>query len=103
MVAFSYAARGNLRRLLQLHPSWTRAQFAQATGMSLSWVDNWKKRLKRVLSTYWFLRRRAFLTMVLLALPKCPLRFRRGGASSVMPIKLTIPQKMIGASSFSKD
>ena len=45
MEAFSYAARGNLRRLLQLHPGWTRAQLAQATGMSLSWVDKWKKRL----------------------------------------------------------
>ena len=45
MEAFYYAARGNLRRLLQLHPSWTRAQFAQATGMSLGWVDKWKKRL----------------------------------------------------------
>src|SRR5258708_21380329 len=45
MEAFYYAARGNLRRLLQVHPSWTRAQFAQATGMSLGWVDKWKKRL----------------------------------------------------------
>jgi hypothetical protein len=45
MEAFYYAARGNLRRLLHLHPSWTRAQLAQATGMSLSWVDKWKKRL----------------------------------------------------------
>ncbi len=45
MEAVYYAARGNLRRLLQLHPSWTRAQFAEATGMSLSWVDKWKKRL----------------------------------------------------------
>jgi hypothetical protein len=44
MEAVYYAARGNLRRLLQLHPSWTRAQFAEATGMSLSWVDKWKKR-----------------------------------------------------------
>ena len=69
MVAFSYAARGNLRRLLQLHPSWTRAQFAQATGMSLSWVDNWKKRLKRVLSTYWFLRRRLSLRWCSLPFP----------------------------------
>jgi len=48
MEAVYYAARGNLRRLLQLHPSWTRAQFAQATGMSLSWVDKWKKRLASV-------------------------------------------------------
>jgi hypothetical protein len=45
MEAVYYAARGNLRCLLHLHPSWTRAQFAQATGMSLSWVDKWKKRL----------------------------------------------------------
>ena len=46
MEAVYYAARGNLRCLLHLHPSWTRAQFAEATGMSLSWVDKWKKRLK---------------------------------------------------------
>ena len=35
MEAVYYAARGNLRRLLRLHPTWTRAQLAQATGMSL--------------------------------------------------------------------
>src|SRR5579863_3123234 len=46
MEAFYCAARGNLRRLLHLHPDWTRAQLAQATGMSLGWVDKWKKRLK---------------------------------------------------------
>jgi len=28
-----------------LHPHWTRTQLAQATGMSKSWVDKWKKRL----------------------------------------------------------
>ena len=48
MEAVYYAARGNLRRLLHLHPNWTRAQFAQATGMSRSWVDKWKKRLANV-------------------------------------------------------
>ncbi len=45
MEAVYYAARGNLRRLLRQHPSWTRAQLAQATGMSLGWVSKWKKRL----------------------------------------------------------
>ncbi len=45
MEAVYYAARGNLRRLLQLHPTWTRAQLAQATGMSQGWVSKWKKRL----------------------------------------------------------
>jgi transposase InsO family protein len=45
MEAVYYAARGNLRRLLQLHPTWSRAQFAQATGMLLGWVSKWKKRL----------------------------------------------------------
>jgi hypothetical protein len=45
MEAVYYAARGNLRRLLQLHPSWSRTQLALATGMSLGWVDKWKKRL----------------------------------------------------------
>jgi transposase InsO family protein len=45
MEAVYYAARANLRRLLIAHPTWTRAQLAQATGMSRSWVDKWKKRL----------------------------------------------------------
>ena len=45
MQAVYYAARANLRRLMFLHPHWTRAQLAQATGMSKSWVDKWKKRL----------------------------------------------------------
>ena len=45
MEAVYYAARANLRRWLILHPDWTRAQLAQATGMSRSWVDKWKKRL----------------------------------------------------------
>ena len=48
MEAVYYAARGNLRRLLRLHPTWTRAQVAQATGMSPGWVSKWKKRLLRV-------------------------------------------------------
>jgi hypothetical protein len=38
MEAVYYAARANLRRLMILHPNWTRAQLAQATGMSKSWV-----------------------------------------------------------------
>jgi hypothetical protein len=38
MEAVYYAARANLRRLLIVHPAWTRAQLAQATGMSRSWV-----------------------------------------------------------------
>jgi hypothetical protein len=45
MEAVYYAARANLRRLLQQHPHWTRPQLAQATGMSVSWIDKWKKRL----------------------------------------------------------
>ncbi len=48
MEAVYYAARANLRRLMILHPTWTRAQLAQATGMSKSWVDKWKKRLVSV-------------------------------------------------------
>src|SRR5215831_13201422 len=48
MEAVYYAARANLRRLMSLHPHWTRAQLAQATGMSKSWVDKWKKRLLSV-------------------------------------------------------
>jgi hypothetical protein len=46
MEAVYSAARGNLRRLLQVHPTWRRAQLAQATGMSPSWVDKWKQRLQ---------------------------------------------------------
>jgi len=45
MEAVYYAARANLRRLLILHPNWRRGQLAQATGMSKSWIDKWKKRL----------------------------------------------------------
>src|SRR5579864_1944287 len=45
MEAVYYAARANLRRLMQTHPTWTQAQLAQATGMSESWVRKWKKRL----------------------------------------------------------
>lgn len=45
MEAVYYAARANLQRLLCHHPDWTRSQLAQATGMSLSWIDKWKKRL----------------------------------------------------------
>src|SRR2546430_1686579 len=48
MEAVYYAARANLRRLMLLHPSWTRSQLAQATGMSRSWVDKWRKRLLHV-------------------------------------------------------
>src|SRR5579859_4294755 len=48
MEAVYYAARANLRRLMILHPNWTRGQLAQATGMSKSWVDKWKKRLLSV-------------------------------------------------------
>jgi hypothetical protein len=48
MEAVYYAARANLRRLLTLHPSWTRGQLAQATGMSQAWVSKWKKRLANV-------------------------------------------------------
>lgn len=46
MEAVYDAARAHLRRFMMLHPNWTRAQLAQATGMSKSWIDPWKKRLK---------------------------------------------------------
>ena len=48
MEAVYYAARGNLRRLLQLHPDWTRAQLAHSIGMSQGWISKWKKRLAGV-------------------------------------------------------
>ena len=48
MEAVYYAARANLQRLLHEHPDWTRSHLAQATGMSVSWIDKWKKRLFQV-------------------------------------------------------
>ncbi len=47
MEAVYYAARGNLRRLMRLHPQWTHQQYAQAVGMSRGWVKKWKKRLQK--------------------------------------------------------
>jgi hypothetical protein len=46
MEAVYYAARGNLRRLMRLHPQWTHQQYAQTVGMSRGWVKKWKKRLQ---------------------------------------------------------
>src|SRR5437588_13035707 len=45
MEAVYYAARGNLHRLMGLHPQWTHQQYAQAVGMSRGWVKKWKKRI----------------------------------------------------------
>lgn len=45
MEAVYYAARANLRRLLDQSPHWTHQQYAQAVGMSGGWVKKWKKRL----------------------------------------------------------
>lgn len=41
-----YASRTYLRQLLSDHPDWTNAQYAEATGRSLRWVKEWKKRLR---------------------------------------------------------
>ena len=41
-----YAARANLRRVMQLHPDWKQKQYAQAVGMSVGWVKKWLKRLR---------------------------------------------------------
>lgn len=41
-----YADRACLRRLLTNHPHWTKRQYAEATGRSLSWVKKWIKRLQ---------------------------------------------------------
>jgi len=48
MEAVYCAARANLQCLLRQHPDWMRPQLAQATGMSISWIDKWEKRLLRV-------------------------------------------------------
>src|SRR5438105_11596429 len=40
-----YTARATLRRLMQLHPEWTKQQYAAAVGMSVGWVKKWKQRL----------------------------------------------------------
>jgi hypothetical protein len=47
MEAVYYAARGNSRRLMRLHPQWTQQQYAQAVGMSRGWVKKWKQRLQQ--------------------------------------------------------
>jgi hypothetical protein len=41
----SYPKRLLLYSLLLLHPEWTQAQLVHATGMSLSWVKDWRRRL----------------------------------------------------------
>ncbi|HEY1350861.1 MAG TPA: hypothetical protein VGF67_14665 [Ktedonobacteraceae bacterium] len=46
MEAGDDAARANLRRWMLLHPDWTRARLAQATGLSKSGMDTGKKRLR---------------------------------------------------------
>ena len=41
-----YPKRLLLYCLLQLHPDWKQAQLVQATGMSESWVKDWRRRLR---------------------------------------------------------
>jgi transposase InsO family protein len=42
----SYPKRFLLYTLLQRHPEWTQTQLAKETGMSLSWVKDWRRRLR---------------------------------------------------------
>jgi hypothetical protein len=42
----SYPKRLLLYSLLQQHPAWKQAQLAKATGMSESWVKEWRRRLR---------------------------------------------------------
>jgi Integrase core domain len=42
----SYPKRLLLYSLLQQHPAWKQAQLAKATGMSESWVKEWRHRLR---------------------------------------------------------
>jgi transcriptional regulator with XRE-family HTH domain len=46
MQALYYAARGNLRWLLRLHPEWSQSQLAHALHLSRSWVSKWINRLQ---------------------------------------------------------
>ncbi len=38
--------RAALRALLQTHPDWTQSQLAQHLGRSVSWVKQWRRRLR---------------------------------------------------------
>src|SRR5690242_10068389 len=42
----SYPKRLLLYSLLQQHPEWKQAQLVKATGMSESWVKDWRRRLR---------------------------------------------------------
>jgi transcriptional regulator with XRE-family HTH domain len=46
MQALYYAARGNVRWLLRLHPEWSQSQLAHALHLSRSWVSKWSNRLQ---------------------------------------------------------
>jgi hypothetical protein len=41
------AKRSELRQLLQVYPHWTNQMYADALGMSLSWVKAWKQVFRR--------------------------------------------------------
>ena len=41
-----YADRGQLRALLQAHPTWTPPELAAKLGRSVGWVKKWKRRLR---------------------------------------------------------
>jgi hypothetical protein len=40
------ADRAALRALLREHPAWSHGQFAHTIGRSVSWVKQWRKRLR---------------------------------------------------------
>lgn len=40
------AQRSHLRQLLQTYPHWTTQMYADAVGMSVSWVKDWKRTFK---------------------------------------------------------
>ena len=42
----SYPKRFLLYTLLQRHPEWKQAHLAKETGMSESWVKDWRRRLR---------------------------------------------------------
>ena len=46
MEEHDYVDRLKLRQLMQAHPEWKQGDFVRATQRSVSWVKQWRKRLR---------------------------------------------------------